>query len=251
MGSTETALDSRHGLCPRWATRRDNGPLSTNFYDTSDRKTWRNPDTRGVAVNQRAHIHWIIPLVDCVKRGGPRVRGIVKSLADVMSLQCELMTEDSRWLIFWRFSRTEPCSAITGLRGNWTQRGRLECVKEIIPDNEETLRCMACIHALFWQCSSLMYGSLWQQCLLQDLNTSKSVLTYTVNICCWLHKNRPHGLTVNMRKLGVWKTDTEDWARGCLFYWKQLMVFLKKMKWQPPNVLSLPFKPAVSDRKMI
>ena len=37
VGSAETALDSHHGPCPRKPTRRDNEPLSTNFYDTSGR----------------------------------------------------------------------------------------------------------------------------------------------------------------------------------------------------------------------
>ena len=97
---------------PHRATRRDQGPLSTNFYYTSDHKMRRNPDSR--EVNQQVHIQWLIPLVTA-KRGELRLRGIVKSSGDVMSLQCYLMTEDSHWPILWRFSRTEPDSAVTEL----------------------------------------------------------------------------------------------------------------------------------------
>ncbi len=86
MGSTETAPDSYPGLCPQ-AAQRDNGPLSTNFYDTSDHKMQRNPDTREAVVNQQAHIHCLVPLGDCAARVEPRLGGIVKSLREVMSLQ--------------------------------------------------------------------------------------------------------------------------------------------------------------------
>lgn len=81
------APDSHSGLSPRHATQRDKGPLH-KLYDTTVRKMRRNLDTREVALNQQTHIHCLIPLVDSAKRGEPGVRGIVKSLGDVMSLQC-------------------------------------------------------------------------------------------------------------------------------------------------------------------